>query len=755
MGKFFYGKVGRIEKKTNFADYTTNNEKRFTMRKKALLTLAASLAAASLPAQNVARTDSTETHKMEEVIVTQRHQLIKNDIDKLTYDVQHDKTAQTKTTLEILKKIPLVTVDGQENIKIQGSASFKVYKNGHPDPSLSGQNLKDILKAIPASTIKRIEVITDPGAKYDAEGTTAILNIVMLGSSRLQGVSGNVNAGADTNGSTRVGAYLTTQAGKLTTAVNYNYADQNKKQTENDRDEAYDYVKTGEHTHEYGKNSTGAKIHFGNISASYEIDSLNLLTASTNFFGYKADANTQSTTERWDRNNQLIYKFDSDVTTPGYSYLNLGGRFDYQHKTRLEGETLTLSYMLAATRQHTTFRQTYSNMTNFPADYTGYDQNSRERFTEHTFQIDYVRPFGKHHKLESGTKYILRHNNSTSLMDYQGTTPDMENRFRHNAQVAAAYLSYILTAGKWSARAGLRYEYTHMKATYPDGSNADFHAHLNDWVPSASIQYKISDGQTLKLSYNTSINRPGISYLNPAVISTPTSLSFGNADLGSSRNQKLQMEYMLVTSKLTVQFNPYYSFTNNGIAHIFYEQNRRNVSTYQNVLKSKVFGISSYTEWTPFTGTTFTLNASMRYAHITLPTPYIKNSGCGGGIYFDWEQKIPWKLTLTTSLGGEYGNRVYNPYAIEGHWFYYDFTLTRRFLKDKLTVSLSAESPFIKEKPTTYRTVQGDYTGFERAVMKPRCFGIRLSWNFGKLKASVKKADRSIENDDLVGGVKK
>ena len=152
MGKFFYGKVGRIEKKTNFADYTTNNEKRFTMRKKALLTLAASLAAASLPAQNTARTDSTETHKMEEVIVTQRRQLIKNDIDKLTYDVQHDKTAQTKTTLEILKKIPLVTVDGQENIKIQGSASFKVYKNGHPDPSLSGQNLKDILKAIPAST---------------------------------------------------------------------------------------------------------------------------------------------------------------------------------------------------------------------------------------------------------------------------------------------------------------------------------------------------------------------------------------------------------------------------------------------------------------------------------------------------------------------------------------------------------------------------------------------------------------------------
>ena len=725
-----------------------------TMQKKTLLSIVVCFTMTTLYAQKTEPADTLKGQTLDEVVVAQRRKLIKNDIDKLTYDVQHDKTAQTKTTLEILKKIPLVTVDGQENIRVQGSTSFKVYKNGHPDPSLSGQNLKDILKAIPASTIKRIEVITDPGAKYDAEGTTAILNIVMMSSSKLQGVSGNVNSKIDSYGSVRLGTYLTTKVGKLTTTVNYNYANQNKKQTESYREEAYNYVKTGEQKREYGTNSTAATIHFGNISASYEIDSLNLMTASANFFGYKADANTQNTNERWDKNSLLIYKFDNNMTTPGYSDLNLGGRFDYQHKTHLDGEVLTLSYMLAATRPQTTFRQTYSNMVNFPVSYTSYDQNTRERFTEHTFQIDYVRPFGKHHKIESGTKYILRNNNSTSLMDYQGTTPDMESKFKHKAQVAAAYLSYILTAGKWAARAGLRYEFTRMKASYPDGSNADYHANLNDWVPSASLQYKISDGQTLKFSYNTSINRPGIGYLNPAIISTPTAVSFGNANLGSSRNQKLQLEYMLVTSKLTLQLSPYYSFTNNGIGRILYEQNRKDVSTFQNILKSKIFGISSYTEWTPFTGTSFTLNASMRYARITLPTPSTKNSGCGGGIYFNWEQKLPWDLTLTTSIGGEYGNRIYNPYAIEGRWFYYNFTLTRLFFKDKLTVSLSANSPFSKDKATTYNIVRGDYTGYERSVMYPRYFNIGFSWSFGKLKASVKKAARSIENDDLVGSNK-
>ncbi|WP_315273817.1 outer membrane beta-barrel family protein [Prevotella histicola] len=726
-----------------------------TMQKKTLLSIVVCFTMTTLYAQKTEPADTLKGQTLDEVVVAQRRKLIKNDIDKLTYDVQHDKTAQTKTTLEILKKIPLVTVDGQENIRVQGSTSFKVYRNGHPDPSLSGQNLKDILKAIPASTIKRIEVITDPGAKYDAEGTTAILNIVMMSSSKLQGVSGNVNSEVDTYGSVRLGTYLTTKVGKLTTAVNYNYMHQSRKQTENNREEVYNYVKTGEQKREYGTNSTAATIHFGNISASYEIDSLNLMTASANFFGYKADANTQNTNERWDKNSLLIYKFDNNMTTPGYSDLNIGGRLDYQHKTHLDGEVLTLSYMLAATRQHTIFRQMYNNMVNFPVSYTSYDQNTRERFTEHTFQIDYVRPFGKYHKIESGTKYILRYNNSTSLMDYQGTTPDMESNFKHNAQVAAAYLSYIFTAGKWAARAGLRYEFTRMKASYPDGSNADYHANLNDWVPSASLQYKISDSQTLKVSYNTSINRPGIDYLNPAVISTPTAVSFGNANLGSSRNQALHLEYMLVTSKLTLQLSPDYSFTNNGITNIIYEQNRKDVSTYQNVLKSKVFGISSYTEWTPFTGTSFTLNADIRYARITLPTPSIKNSGCGGGIYFNWEQKIPWELTLTTSIGGEYGNRVYDPYAIEGRWFYYDFTLTRRFFKDKLTVSLSANSPFIKERSTTYRIVRGDYTGYERSVMYPRYFNIGFSWSFGKLNASVKTAARSIENDDLVGSKKK
>lgn len=322
------------------------------MRKK-LLILAACLSATALTAQNTNRTDSVRTQKMDEVVVTRRRQLVRNDIDKLTYDVQHDETAKTKSTLEILKQIPFVSVDGQENIKVQGSSSFKVYKNGHPDPGFSGQNLKEILKAIPASTIRKIEIITDPGARYDAEGTTAILNIVMTNDTRLQGVSGNVNLSANTWGSMGAGAYLTTKTGKLTTTVSYNEYYQSAKQSEGGSEAAYHYIESGEQSFASQNSSTKYNIHIGDISASYEIDSLNLLSASASGFGYAMDNNANGTHERRDKDGSLIYQYDRRSYTPEYAYLNFGGRLDYQHKTHLDGEVLTLSYMLAATRRQT------------------------------------------------------------------------------------------------------------------------------------------------------------------------------------------------------------------------------------------------------------------------------------------------------------------------------------------------------------------------------------------------------------------
>lgn len=136
------------------------------------------------------KSDSITWNKeLEGVVIKAQKQLIKQEIDRIGYDVQADEESKTQTVMDMLRKVPMVTVDGQDNILVKGNSNFKIYKNGHLDPSLT-KNAKEVLKSMPASMVKRIEVITDPGAREDAEGVDAILNIVMVDGSKMQGMTG-------------------------------------------------------------------------------------------------------------------------------------------------------------------------------------------------------------------------------------------------------------------------------------------------------------------------------------------------------------------------------------------------------------------------------------------------------------------------------------------------------------------------------------------------------------------------------------
>ena len=132
----------------------------------ALVTMTGQGQTDSTSVKNDSVTWSTE---LEGVTVKAQRQLIRQEIDRVGYDVQADEESKTQTVMDMLRKVPMVTVDGEDNIKVKGNSSFKIYKNGHLDPSLT-QNAKEILKSMPASMVKRIEVITDPGAREDAEG---------------------------------------------------------------------------------------------------------------------------------------------------------------------------------------------------------------------------------------------------------------------------------------------------------------------------------------------------------------------------------------------------------------------------------------------------------------------------------------------------------------------------------------------------------------------------------------------------------
>ena len=206
----------------------------------------------------------TWSQELEGVEIKAQRQLIKQEIDRIGYDVQADEESKTLTVMDMLRKVPMVTVDGEDNIKVKGNSSFKIYKNGHYDPSLS-KNAKEILKAMPASAVKRLEVITDPGAREDAEGVDAILNIVMMDGRRMDGVTGSVTASYNTLEHPNLSAYLTTQLGKAIVSLNYGYGGMSSKETENNNYVERTYVASGNTIKGLNNGSNPGYIHTTNI----------------------------------------------------------------------------------------------------------------------------------------------------------------------------------------------------------------------------------------------------------------------------------------------------------------------------------------------------------------------------------------------------------------------------------------------------------------------------------------------------------
>lgn len=695
----------------------------------------------------------SDNNVLEGVTVTAQRPLITNEIDRIGYDVQADSESKTLTAMDMLRKVPLVSVDAQDNIRVKGGTSFKIYKNGHPDPAMSN-NAKEVLKAIPASMIKKIEVITEPGAKYDAEGVSAILNIVTVSTTGTSGVTGSVGAGVTHQGQVRANGYLTTQLGKVVANVNYGYVMQPRRSSRQLTEQEYDYVDTGEHGSTRSEGDAHVGVHYGNIEASYEPDTLNLVTFNFGgyYYNYKGDALSSYT--RSNAAGELLYSYKNNYRTPLSSYYSFDGRLDYQHRTSRPSEIFTLSYLISTSRNRSNSDNSYYETQSMPVPYTTMSQRRRETFLEQTAQADWTRPLTPHHKFETGVKYINRSNRSTTVAHYDAGTADVDSRFNHTTHVAAAYASYTYSSDKWNARAGLRYEYSYLKAAYPDGSQASFHRSLSDWVPSATVSYQFDMSRSLKAAFATRINRPGISYLNPAVVENVNEVSYGNPTLGSARTYNVSLTYMQVGPKLTFNIVPSFSSSTNDFTEVkFTDDAGRDVTTYANAMVFRQFSVSGFLQWQLHAKTSLMFNGSISHNYLRSSSLGLKNKRWGTFFYAQLTQKLPWKLRLTAS-GGKWGGEASDLYSHSGHMWFHSLSLQRSFLKeDRLTVSLRAQNPFGGKYMTfsSYYT-GGDYTGYNQFKSTHRMFMLNISYRFGSLKASVKKTATTIDNSDLVGG---
>ena len=687
--------------------------------------------------------------------VTAQRPLVKAEIDKLTYSMADDPDAQTSTLLDMLRKVPMVTVDGEDNIKVNGNSSFKVYVNGKPNQMLSS-NPSLIFKTYPASIVKKIEVITNPGAKYDAEGVAGVLNIITEKETsttgynlspnlliRNRGVAGNV--------------FGMVQFGKFTLSGYYSVGKFKQGETrQHSEREVFDDATNHLYTQESVNDPSGV-YQFGSLEASYEFSEKDLLSVSANINGWNGKNDSESFAQMTDRQGAPTYSYRSRSRNKSNS-IDVGTSVDFQH-TFKEEQNLTLSYRYNLSPYDNETETYYDDLKNVPSNLALYDLLSTpdQKSYEHTAQIDFTTPLGKGHKLSTGLKYIYRINRSDntelsrpSESDNDFTVDEERSlRYRHRGDIGAAYAEYVWSKNKWSIQAGSRYEYYHVKVSYPDGKRPAFTSKFSDWVPSLSAGFNLTDTQMLRAGYNLRISRPDISYLSPYVDrDTPEQESYGNPDLGSSKAHNLNLAYSSFSTKLSINASLSYSFSNDGLSEYSFMRDGVQHTTYDNILHSKVTSLSGYVQWTIAKNSTLYVNFNGSYSDYRAKSMGQHNSGFSANAFAGFRQGLPWKMKFGLWGGG--GSKEVNLQGRGSGYSFYSASLSRTFLKeDRLTVSIEAANFLNRYRhfKSTTATPQFRYDTNMRVDFMQ--FGIAIRYRLGSLQTSVKKVDRSIENDDI------
>lgn len=619
--------------------------------------------------------------------------LVKMEVDKMSYNVAEDEDSKSNTVLDMLRKVPMVTVDGQDNISVNGSSSFKVYVDGMPNPMFSS-NPSMVFKSMPATAVKSIEVVTNPGAKYDAEGAAGVLNIIMnrqtpMASQSLNGYNGTIRVGVGTKQMSG-GAFLSGQQGKLSYSANvmtsYNKPGTTTTEMEQMQDNGVQQLMTS-------TNDVKTPFTMGSLTLGYQLDPMSNInvTASLNSMSMKSTGTTTTTMGGSPYGNGFSYGSSTDMKNKNTSF---SGSVDYQRFLNQEHtQSLALTYQL--TYSPTTTEMTSNFDSSFLTSLSSFDLTDRysenkDKTTNHIFQLDYTMPLGTGKTLSLGSKLQL-HDATSDAKYYLKDVydPSSSSDYEYSNKILAGYGEF---AGNWSklgAKAGLRYEQTWQDVEYHLGNGQDFSTNYSSLVPTASLQYNLSQGSNLGLSYNMRISRPGISYLNPYVDKTnPIALTYGNPDLDVEKAHNVTLVYNVFSSKLMMNLNLHHNFVDNAISqYSFYDADNLLNTTYGNVVSSHQTGLSGYVNYLITKNTRLFFNGGLNYTDLRSNTLAQSNNGWTANIMGGVQQTLPWKLQLSAFAIASTKN--YTLQGWSGGFNLVTASMSKTLLNDKLSLSIS------------------------------------------------------------------
>ena len=686
---------------------------------------------------------------LKEVEIVAQKPLVKMKVDKMTYNVAQDEDSKSSTVLDMLRKVPMVTVDGQDNITVNGSSSFKVYVDGLPNVMFSS-NPSMVFKSMPASAVKSIEVITNPGAKYDAEGAAGVLNIVMnkqntQAAQSMNGYNGTVRASAGTK---QLGAsvFLNGQQGKLSYSANvmtsYNKPGNTTTEMEQIQDNGVSQILTSD-------NDLKTPFTMGSLSLGYQIDDMSALnlTAQVNSMNTKTTGTTYTTMGGAAYGSGFSYGSTTDMKMSRTSF---SGSIDYQRffnkqHTHSLGFTYQLNYSPATTEATNNFLDTSSYI-----DLTNRYSENKDKTTNHIFQLDYSLPIGIGQTLNLGSKLQLHDATSDSKYYLKDVyDPSTSSEYEYKNTILAGYGEYVGNWEKFGVKAGLRYEYTWQDVKYQLGNGQDFNTGYGSLVPTASMQYNLGVGSNIGLTYNMRISRPGISYLNPYVDkSNPIALFYGNPDLDVEKAHNISLVYNAFTQNLMVNLNLHHNFVDNAISqYSFYDDNNLLNTTYGNVVKSHQTGLSGYVSYLLTKNTRIFFNGAVNYIDLRSTALDQKNSGWTANVMGGVQQTLPWDLKLSAFVISS--TKSYTLQGWSSGFNLITASLSKSLLKNKLNLSVSGLMGLNKGGNLSIETYSRGKDFSSRNAVKVPIYGVTftVSYTFGNAKIAQKQHQSRVQND--------
>jgi hypothetical protein len=702
-------------------------------------------------------------NQLKEVSITAIRPLMKQEVDRISYDVKADPESIALSALDMMRKVPLLSVDGNDNIQLKGNANYKILINGK-ESALVAKNPSEVLKSMPASNIEKIEVITTPPAKYDAEGLAGIINIITKKNAD-QGYNIGLNTrfnsvfgpGYNLNGTLKQGKFGMSafggfgSNGTLTTGSGSNET----------------IFASNTNITQSGYNTQTGTFKYGGTEMSFEIDTLNLITASFNFYGNdqnQAGPQFSSTDslgiakQRYTLNNsstQSFYGFDAALNYQlGFKkskdrLLTFSYKYSYAPNTQFNDNVLTdrFNYPLSL----------------FP-DYQQYDDAGNK---DHTIQIDYASPINKEVSIEAGAKAILRNNYSNFHVDDRDTltkqykTNDtLTNNFNYHQDIYSLYNSYQVKLEKWTGKAGLRLEYTSLNANFISSgvTTAPSYANL---IPSVSLQRSFKTS-SINFGFTQRIQRPGIYQLNPFVDrSNPTFINAGNPALKPELDNTFELTYSNFT-KNSINIGLSYAFSNNAIQNVSSLQTEQvgnkmdtvTYTTFENLGTHNTLGLNINTNMN--FGKQFTLGLNGQVSHVWLSGTFdgsmYHNDGFTGNIFGNMRYKFNNGFALAFNAGYFSGN--VNLQGKTSDFIFNQYLFSKDFFKKKMTIVLVANNPY--SKYNTYKSTINSTVFYQDTYNQNyyRSFAVRLNFRFGKLNGDIKKNQHGINNDDTKDGGK-